>query len=151
MNTLTPDVIVGWPSGLTAAAAPAPHVGHVLVLDRELEAGRIPRHSDHPGYGVRDLRRMLSGLAYAARLVDDAAEAGGLDPDAGHCGPLSARIGFFGGLARESAGTPDGRVSSWTASNRPAASGRLRTVVFIPYSALRDVDRSGGDVSVIVG
>ena len=28
----------------------------VLVLDREAAAGGIPRHSDHPGYGIRDLK-----------------------------------------------------------------------------------------------
>ncbi|HEY1134248.1 MAG TPA: FAD-dependent oxidoreductase, partial [Nocardioides sp.] len=56
------DVVVvgGGPSGLTAATALAERLGPtatVLVLDREREAGGIPRHSDHTGYGMRDLRR----------------------------------------------------------------------------------------------
>ncbi|RMI38276.1 NAD(P)/FAD-dependent oxidoreductase [Streptomyces triticirhizae] len=75
----TVDVLIvgGGPAGLTAAARLAPRVaGRVLVLDREADAGGIPRHSDHPGYGLRDLRRMMSGPAYARTLVARAAEAG---------------------------------------------------------------------------
>jgi flavin-dependent dehydrogenase len=48
----------------------------VLVLDREETAGGIPRHSDHVGYGIRDLHRMMSGPAYARRLASAAANAG---------------------------------------------------------------------------
>lgn len=70
-------VVGGGPSGLTAAAALAPQVdGEVLVLEREAETGGIPRHSDHPGYGMRDLRRFISGPAYARRLSGTAREAG---------------------------------------------------------------------------
>ena len=55
-------VIGGGPSGLTAAAALAPQVdGEVLVIEREAQMGGIPRHSDHPGYGMRDLKRFISG------------------------------------------------------------------------------------------
>ncbi|MFI6284784.1 NAD(P)/FAD-dependent oxidoreductase [Streptomyces sp. NPDC051018] len=78
-TTLTPDVLVigGGPAGLTAAANLAPRVsGDVLVLEREKEAGGIPRHSDHTGYGLRDLRRVMTGPAYARRLAADAARAG---------------------------------------------------------------------------
>jgi thioredoxin reductase len=63
------------PAGLTAARVLA-RDRSVLVLDREVEAGGIPRHSDHLGYGVRDLRRVTSGPAYARRLVDGALSAG---------------------------------------------------------------------------
>ena len=70
-------IVGGGPAGLTAAAALAPHVeGEVLVLDREAQMGGIPRHSDHPGYGMRDLRRFLSGPAYARSLTEAAREAG---------------------------------------------------------------------------
>lgn len=69
-------VIVGaGPAGLTAARELA-RDRSVLVLDREGEAGGIPRHSDHLGYGVRDLRRVTSGPAYARMLVDAALSAG---------------------------------------------------------------------------
>lgn len=74
---VTVAVIGGGPSGLTAAAALAPQVdGEVLVIDRESQMGGIPRHSDHPGYGMRDLRRFMSGPAYA-RVLTDAAKASG--------------------------------------------------------------------------
>ena len=41
---------------------PPPAPGY-LVLDREQSAGGIPRHSDHLGYGIRDLRTFISGPA----------------------------------------------------------------------------------------
>ena len=70
-------IVGGGPSGLTAAAALAPLVGgEVLVLEREANTGGIPRHSDHLGYGIRDLRRVVSGPAYARRLTDTARDAG---------------------------------------------------------------------------
>ncbi len=70
-------VIGGGPSGLTTAAALAPSVdGEVLVLEREAETGGIPRHSDHLGYGLRDLRRVVTGPAYARRLTASARESG---------------------------------------------------------------------------
>ena len=74
---VTVAIIGGGPAGLTAAAGLAPHVdGEVRVIEREAEAGGIPRHSDHPGYGVRDLRRFISGPAYARRLTALAQDAG---------------------------------------------------------------------------
>jgi glycerol-3-phosphate dehydrogenase len=70
-------IIGGGPSGLTAAAQLAPRItGRVLVVEREATAGGIPRHSDHIGYGIRNLRRVMSGPAYARRLTDDALRAG---------------------------------------------------------------------------
>lgn len=46
---------------------------HVAVA---IVGGGIPRHSNHPGYGVRDLRRFISGPAYARRLTATARVAG---------------------------------------------------------------------------
>ena len=69
-------VIVGsGPAGLTAAAALARSC-EVTVLERQPEPGGIPRHSDHTGYGLRDLRRVLAGPRYARVLVDTAMSAG---------------------------------------------------------------------------
>ncbi|MEU6413934.1 FAD-dependent oxidoreductase [Microbispora sp. NPDC046933] len=78
MMKLTTDVAVvgGGPSGLTAAAGLAAAGLRVLVLDREREAGGIPRHSDHTGYGLRDLRTVMTGPAYARLLANRAVEAG---------------------------------------------------------------------------
>ena len=71
-------VIVGaGPAGLTAAAELAADGAlNVVVLERESQAGGIPRHSDHLGYGIRDLKTFLSGPAYARRLVARALAAG---------------------------------------------------------------------------
>ncbi|MDQ7993635.1 MAG: FAD-dependent oxidoreductase, partial [Propionicimonas sp.] len=68
-------VVGGGPAGLTAARELAGS-GEVLVLEREADAGGIPRHSNHLGYGWRDLRTLLTGPAYARRLARDAAGAG---------------------------------------------------------------------------
>lgn len=78
MTTVATDVAIvgGGPAGLTAAAELAGGGLRVLVLERESAAGGIPRHSDHPGYGMRDMRRFISGPAYAQRLVDRATAAG---------------------------------------------------------------------------
>jgi thioredoxin reductase len=70
-------VIGGGPAGLSAAREVCGRLGaSVTVVDRESSAGGIPRHSDHPGYGIRDLRRLMSGPAYARELTDRAAAAG---------------------------------------------------------------------------
>lgn len=76
---LEPEVVIvgGGPAGLRAARELAPKVrGEVLVLDREQLAGGIPRHCAHTGFGVRDLRRVMQGPAYADRMVRDAEQAG---------------------------------------------------------------------------
>lgn len=78
MIGLTADVAIvgGGPAGLTAAAVLAAGDLNVLVLEREAAAGGIPRHSDHLGYGIRDMRTFVSGPSYARKLVDRAASAG---------------------------------------------------------------------------
>jgi thioredoxin reductase len=79
VKVLRPEVLIigAGPAGLTAAAALAPRLnGEVLVLEREHVAGGIPRHSDHLGYGMRDLKTFISGPSYAARLLARAVEAG---------------------------------------------------------------------------
>jgi thioredoxin reductase len=69
-------LIVGaGPSGLAAAAELA-RDNRVIVLEREQTAGGIPRHSDHTGYGLRDLRRVMFGPTYAKLLADRAVQAG---------------------------------------------------------------------------
>ncbi len=46
------------------------------MADREQQAGGVPRHSAHTGYGMRDLHRVLTGPAYARRYAAAAAAAG---------------------------------------------------------------------------
>jgi thioredoxin reductase len=51
-------------------------VGAVLVADREVAAGGVPRHSAHTGYGLRDRHRVMTGPAYARALTVAAQAAG---------------------------------------------------------------------------
>ena len=61
-------IVGGGPAGLAAAIELRRlGVGRVVVLEREREAGGVPRHTDHTGFGLRDLHRVLRGPAYAAR------------------------------------------------------------------------------------
>ena len=76
-----PEVVIigGGPSGLSAAIELRKRgVSRVTVLEREQQAGGIPRHTAHAGYGLRDLRRVTTGPRYAAALVR-AAEREGVD------------------------------------------------------------------------
>jgi thioredoxin reductase len=70
-------VIGAGPAGLAAATELRRRgVEEVIVIEREAEAGGIPRHANHTGFGVRDLRRVMSGPAYARRRAALAASAG---------------------------------------------------------------------------
>jgi thioredoxin reductase len=74
-----PVVIGGGPSGLaTAIGLRGLGISPVTVIEREREAGGIPRHSDHTGFGWKDFRRVMSGPRYAA-LYRDHAEAAGVE------------------------------------------------------------------------
>jgi thioredoxin reductase len=70
-------VVGAGPAGLSAAIELRRlGAGPVLVADRESEPGGVPRHSWHTGYGLRDLRRVMTGPAYARSLVSAAMSAG---------------------------------------------------------------------------
>ena len=72
-------VVGGGPAGLAAAVELRRRgVDSVLVLEREAEAGGIPRHCAHTGFGLRDLHRVYSGPDYARARVR-AAQAAGVD------------------------------------------------------------------------
>jgi len=73
-----PDVIIvgSGPAGLGAATTLRGHGHSVTVLDREPQAGGIPRHCGHYPYGLREFRRLLKGPAYAARLTATALVTG---------------------------------------------------------------------------
>jgi thioredoxin reductase len=69
-------IIGGGPSGL-AAATELKNMGvaSVVVLEREPQAGGIPRHCGHSPFGMREFKRILSGPRYAERLVARANDA----------------------------------------------------------------------------
>jgi thioredoxin reductase len=71
-------LIVGaGPAGLAAALElRSLGVRDVLVVDREQQAGGVPRHCAHTGYGLRDLRRLMTGPGYARHYTRAAAAAG---------------------------------------------------------------------------
>lgn len=72
-------VVGGGPAGLAAATElRRSGADSVVVLEREPEPGGIPRHANHQGFGLRDLKRVLSGPGYAARWAE-LAERGGVD------------------------------------------------------------------------
>jgi thioredoxin reductase len=75
---VNPAVIVGaGPAGLAAALELRRRgAGEVVVLERAHEAGGIPRHAHHQGFGLRDLRRVLAGPRYARRYRELARRAG---------------------------------------------------------------------------
>lgn len=120
-------VIGAGPAGLTAARElRAAGVESVLVLEREQEAGGIPRHSDHSGYGLRDLRRVMTGPTYAQTLVDAAIHAGAEirtgTTVTGWAGDLSIETTSPAGLERIDAGAV---VLATGARERPRSARRI--------------------------
>jgi len=71
-------VIVGaGPTGLAAAVRLKKlGIDDLVVLERETEAGGIPRHCGHTGFGLREFGRLMTGPAFARRAARDAEAAG---------------------------------------------------------------------------
>ncbi|MFG2600244.1 FAD-dependent oxidoreductase [Streptomyces sp. NPDC048462] len=74
----TVDVLVvgAGPAGLGAAAELAASGVRVEVLEREQDAGGVPRHCHHDGFGGRRTTGGLSGPEYARRCTAAAERAG---------------------------------------------------------------------------
>lgn len=72
-------IVGGGPAGLGAAVELRRlGVARVLILEREAQAGGIPRHCGHYPFGMREFHRLLRGPDYAARLVRRAEAAGAI-------------------------------------------------------------------------
>ena len=76
MTDLEVIVVGSGPAGLSAATRLARDGCRVTVLEREAEAGGIPRHCGHYPFGMREFHRLLRGPDYAARLRQAALQAG---------------------------------------------------------------------------
>ncbi|MSO26312.1 MAG: FAD-binding protein [Candidatus Nanopelagicaceae bacterium] len=79
MKSSTVDVLIvgAGPAGLAAAIElKRAGVKNVRIVEREKTAGGVPRHSFHPGYGLRDLKRFLSGPKYSRYYVNKALKNG---------------------------------------------------------------------------
>ncbi len=70
-------VVGGGPAGL-AVATELRRLGidSVVVLEREPEAGGVPRHCGHYPFGLREFKRLMKGPDYAHALVKRATKAG---------------------------------------------------------------------------
>jgi NADPH-dependent 2,4-dienoyl-CoA reductase/sulfur reductase-like enzyme len=70
-------IIGAGPAGLAAALAlKARGIARVIVLERETEAGGIPRHCGHRTFGLSEFGWPMTGPAYARRLAAKAQAAG---------------------------------------------------------------------------
>jgi thioredoxin reductase len=69
-------ILGGGPAGLSCARALRNlGVHNAVLLEREGEAGGIPRHCGHLGFGLREFGKVYSGADYARRLADEASGA----------------------------------------------------------------------------
>ena len=70
-------IVGGGTAGLALATELKRHgIDDVVVLDREPEAGGVPRHCGHYPFGVRELKRLMKGPDYARALVRKATLVG---------------------------------------------------------------------------
>ena len=107
MNTRSADALIvgAGPTGLSAAIELRRlGVNRVLVVDREAQAGGMPRHCNHIGFGWADMHRFMFGPAYAARYVR-LAEASGVEI----C--TETTVNGWQDETRLLATTPDGRMT----------------------------------------
>lgn len=69
MSARSVIIIGAGPAGLSAARVLGEAgLSDVLVLERAPEPGGLPRFAGHPGWGMGDFHRLLTGPAYARRL-----------------------------------------------------------------------------------
>ncbi len=70
-------IVGAGPAGLSAAIELS-QLGqtNMIVFDREPEAGGVPRHCGHTGFGIAEFKRPLTGPDYARKLVEHARRHG---------------------------------------------------------------------------
>jgi NADPH-dependent 2,4-dienoyl-CoA reductase/sulfur reductase-like enzyme len=121
-------------------------VGDVVVIEREAEAGGVPRHCGHYPFGLREYGRLMKGPDYARRNVAQALAAGvrvltgaavtGLNPggvldvssDAGSARLTASRVVLCTGVREAS------RAQRFLGGDRPPgviATGTLQDMVYL--------------------
>ncbi len=77
LRTVDTLIVGAGPAGIAAALdLKKLGVDNILIAERELEAGGIPRLCGHIGFGITDLHRVMSGPSYARKYQELAAAAG---------------------------------------------------------------------------
>jgi thioredoxin reductase len=135
------DVLVvgAGPAGLAAAVELRRlGAGRVLVVDRDDEPGGIPRHCHHTGFGIRDMRRFLSGPAYARHYVHAAAAAGA------EIWPAATVTGWDGLVSAARDGAPSPSLAEATLPDHEDL--QLTTVLASPDNALLTGSATGTPV-----
>ena len=75
--TCTVAIVGGGTAGLAIATELRRRgIGNVVVLEREAEAGGVPRHCGHYPFGFWEMKRLMKGPDYARALVARARAAG---------------------------------------------------------------------------
>ena len=70
-------VIGAGPAGIAAATViKKSGIENVVVIDRELKAGGIPRHCGHPPFGILEYQKIMRGPAYSECLAQTARDCG---------------------------------------------------------------------------
>ncbi|MCF6190349.1 MAG: NAD(P)/FAD-dependent oxidoreductase [Cocleimonas sp.] len=78
-NTDSCDVaIIGaGPTGLSAAITlKEAGLHNIIVIEREAEAGGVPRHCGHPPFGFKEYKKILTGPQYAKKNIERALKLG---------------------------------------------------------------------------
>ncbi len=70
-------IIGSGPAGIAAAITlKKSGVSHIVVIERETEAGGIPRHCGHIAFGFKKYKRILTGPEYAKKNISEAQDLG---------------------------------------------------------------------------
>ena len=70
-------IIGSGPTGLSAAITlKKAGLNNIVVIEREAEAGGVPRHCGHPPFGFKEYKQILTGSKYAKKNVERALKLG---------------------------------------------------------------------------
>ena len=77
INSCDVAIIGSGPAGISAAITlKKAGIDNVIVIEREAEAGGIPRHCGHIAFGFKKYKRLLTGPQYAKKNIAEALSLG---------------------------------------------------------------------------